>query len=43
MPAELYLKDTMFATGSIVVLEDKFAVKIKEILTNDPSDKPQTK
>ena len=43
MPAELYLKDTMFATGSIVVLEDKFAVKIKEILTNEPTDKPQSK
>ena len=43
MPAELYLKNTMFATGSIVVLEDKFAVKIKKILTNEPTDKPQSK
>ncbi len=31
-PADLYLKDTMFATGSIVVVEDRFAVRIKEIL-----------
>lgn len=39
MPAELYLKDTKFATGSIVVLDDKFAVRIKEILTGPSSDK----
>jgi len=32
-PAELYLKDIKFATGNIVVVEDKFAVKIKEILS----------
>jgi flagellar motor switch protein FliN/FliY len=31
-PAELYLRDTKFATGSIVVVDGKFAVKIKEIL-----------
>jgi len=31
-PADLYLKDTKFATGNIVVVEDKFAVRIKEIL-----------
>jgi len=31
-PAELYLKDTRFATGTIVVVEDRFAVRIKEIL-----------
>jgi len=31
-PAELYLKDTKFATGIIVIVEDKFAVRIKEIL-----------
>lgn len=39
MPAELYLKDTRFATGNIVVLEDKFAVRIKEILTGQSSGK----
>lgn len=31
-PADLYLKETKFATGSIVVVEDRFAVRIKEIL-----------
>ena len=31
-PADLYLKDTRFATGSIVVVDDRFAVRIKEIL-----------
>lgn len=31
-PADLYLKDTKFATGSIVVVEDKFAVRIKEVI-----------
>jgi len=31
-PADLYLKDTLFATGNIVVVENRFAIKIKEIL-----------
>ncbi|MHC4122680.1 MAG: FliM/FliN family flagellar motor switch protein [Planctomycetota bacterium] len=31
-PADLYLKDTRFATGNIVAVEDRFAVRIKEIL-----------
>lgn len=31
-PVELYLKDTKFATGNIVVVEDRFAVRIKEII-----------
>lgn len=31
-PADLYLRDTRFATGSIVVVDGKFAVKIKQIL-----------
>ncbi|HAL45267.1 MAG: hypothetical protein A2Y12_11140 [Planctomycetes bacterium GWF2_42_9] len=30
-PAELYLKDTKFATGNIVVVEDQFAIRIKEV------------
>ncbi len=34
-PADLYLKDALFATGSIVVVEDRFAVRIKEILGTD--------
>ncbi len=31
-PADLYLRDTRFATGSVVVVEGRFAVKIKQIL-----------
>lgn len=31
-PVDLYLKNTRFATGNIVVVENRFAVKIKEIL-----------
>ena len=31
-PMDLYLKDTKFATGSVVVVDGKFAVKIKQIL-----------
>jgi len=32
VPADLCLKDTRFATGNIVVVEGRFAVRIKEIL-----------
>jgi flagellar motor switch protein FliN/FliY len=32
-PVELYLKGSRFATADIVVVEDKFAVRIKEILS----------
>jgi len=31
-PADLYLRGTRFATGNIVVVDDQFAVRIKEIL-----------
>lgn len=31
-PADLYLRDTRFATGSIVVVDGRFGVKIKQIL-----------
>jgi len=31
-PADLYLKDIKFATGNIVVVDDRFAVRIKQIL-----------
>ena len=31
-PADLYLRDLRFATGSIVVVDGRFAVKIKRIL-----------
>jgi len=31
-PADLYLRDTRFATGSVVVVDSRFAVKIQQIL-----------
>lgn len=31
-PAELYLKDSKFALGSIVVVDDKFAIRITEVI-----------
>jgi len=31
-PADLYLRDTRFATGTVVVVDGRFAVKIKQIL-----------
>ena len=31
-PVDLYLRDTKFATGTVVVVEGRFAVKIKQIL-----------
>jgi len=31
-PADLYLGDTRFATGTIVVVDGRFAVKVKQIL-----------
>ncbi|MHC4569462.1 MAG: FliM/FliN family flagellar motor switch protein [Planctomycetota bacterium] len=31
-PADLYLKETRFATGNIVVVDGRFAVKIERIL-----------
>lgn len=34
-PVELYLKDVKFATATIVVIDDRFAVRIKEILGTD--------
>lgn len=30
-PVDIYLKDTKFATGSVVVVDNRFAVKIKQI------------
>ncbi len=39
-PADLYLRETKFATGTIVVVEDRFAVRIDQILTfNDSKEK----
>ena len=37
-PADLYVKDTRFATGTIVVVEDRFAIRIKEILGPEAVD-----
>jgi flagellar motor switch protein FliN/FliY len=31
-PVDLYLRDTKFAAGSVVVVDGRFAVKIKEII-----------
>ncbi len=31
-PADLYLKDSKFATGNIVVVDGRFAIKIEQIL-----------
>lgn len=31
-PVDLYLRDTKFATGTVVVVDGRFAVKIKQIL-----------
>jgi flagellar motor switch protein FliN/FliY len=40
-PVDLYLKDTKFATGSVVVVDGRFAVKITQILgLGDSEDKP---
>lgn len=36
-PVELYLSDTKFATGSVVVVDERFAVKITQILGADDS------
>lgn len=39
-PVELYLKETMFALGDVVVVDDKFAVRIKELVGAKRSAKP---
>ncbi|MHC4418626.1 MAG: FliM/FliN family flagellar motor switch protein [Planctomycetota bacterium] len=31
-PADIYLKDTKFATGNVVVVDERFAVRIDQIL-----------
>jgi flagellar motor switch protein FliN/FliY len=38
-PVDLYIKNAKFATGQVVVVDDKFAIKIKEIL-GAPADVP---
>lgn len=37
-PVDLYLKDTKFATGSVVVVDEQFAVRIKQVLGLAESD-----
>jgi len=39
-PADLYLKDTKFATGNIVVVDGRFAIRIKQIfgLNDSPAE-----
>ena len=32
-PADLYLRDTRFATGNVVVVDGRFAIRIKQILS----------
>ena len=40
-PVELYLRDTKFATGNVVVVDGLFAVKIKQIIgLGDSAAKP---
>lgn len=42
-PADLYLRETKFATGTIVVVDDHFAIRINQILgladSNDSAQK----
>lgn len=39
-PVELYLRDIKFAAGSVVVVDERFAIKIKEIFgLEDSGDK----
>ena len=41
-PVDLYLKDTKFATGNVVVVDGRFAVKIKEIISFGVSTESST-
>ena len=42
-PAELYLKDTKFAIGNIVVVDDQFAIRIKEVIGAVAAPQPAVK
>ena len=42
MPVDLYLKDTRFATGDIVVVDGSFAVRIKQFLAAGAANQAQT-
>jgi flagellar motor switch protein FliN len=35
-PADLYVRDIKFATGDIVVVDGRFAIKIKQIISSEP-------
>ncbi|MHC4510964.1 MAG: FliM/FliN family flagellar motor switch protein [Planctomycetota bacterium] len=40
-PVDLYLRSTRFATGSVVVVDGRFAVKVKQIVgLGDSTDAP---
>jgi len=39
-PVDLYLKNVKFATGTVVVIDDRFAVRIKEILQTGVATDP---
>lgn len=39
-PVDLYLKDVKFATATVVVIDDRFAVRIKDILGTGLSADP---
>ncbi len=41
-PVDLYIKEAKFATGQVVVVEDRFAIKIKEILGAAAEGTPET-
>ncbi|MCP4452088.1 MAG: FliM/FliN family flagellar motor switch protein [Planctomycetes bacterium] len=41
-PVDLYIKDAKFATGQVVVVEDKFAIKITDILGATADVAPET-
>jgi len=40
-PIELYLKEAKFATGEVVTVDDRFAVRIKQIIGAGISDSPE--
>jgi len=40
-PADLYLRDTRFATGDVVVVDGWFAVRIREILGLEKVETPE--
>lgn len=41
-PVDLYIKDAKFATGQVVVVEDKFAIKITDVLGATPEVAQET-